>query len=663
MKILIVDDHEIVRQGVSSLLRRNDKYEICGEAADGHEAIQKARHLQPEIVVMDISMPNLNGLEATRAIRNALPNSEVLIMSQHDSPQVVKQAFSAGARGYVVKSSLARELLNAVASVGRHEPFVDPKISGINAASSAGDVQQVLQRGASLDRAEQDSEERYRALVTMTAQLVWRCDAQGRNIWISDSQAATQDRDPESVKNSGWLEMLHPEDREHAAKVWAECVRTGAPYHHEFRCRVADGTYHYFDSRAVAIRSADGTIREWMGANFDISDRKQAEAALRANEERMRFSLEAAHFGTWDWNIVTGKTQWSENMEQVFGVAPGSFDGTFESAMQSVHADDRASIVQAIERAISGDGTYRAEYRRACSDGSYAWIESMGKVIYDDQHRPIRMMGVSMDVTGRKRIEAALLTTQSDLEKRVQERTADLELAQASLRHLSARLLQAQDEERRRIARELHDSAGQLLAALSMTLTPLELELRASQQSGADAVVSSMKLVDELSRELRTISHLLHPPMLDEAGLEFALRWYVEGFAERSEIDVEFDFPENLGRLPRDVETTIFRLIQESLTNIHRHAESPTATIRLWRENRHINVEVRDHGKGMPTEAKKGAIRTSRTGVGIQGMRERVRELGGLLDIQSDKNGTIVLARVPFQDARSAIATKAESAK
>ena len=128
MKILIVDDHEVVRQGVSSLLRRARNYEICGEAADGHDAIEQARRLQPQVVVMDISMPNLNGLEATRAIRSSVPDSEVLIMSQHDSPQVVQQAFNAGARGYVVKSSLARELLNAVASVGRHQSFVDPKI-------------------------------------------------------------------------------------------------------------------------------------------------------------------------------------------------------------------------------------------------------------------------------------------------------------------------------------------------------------------------------------------------------------------------------------------------------------------------------------------------------------------------------------------------------
>jgi PAS domain S-box-containing protein len=660
MKILIVDDHEVVRQGVSSLLRRDRNYQICGEAADGHDAIEQARRLQPQVIVMDISMPNLNGLEATRAIRSSVPDSEVLIMSQHDSPQVVQQAFNAGARGYVVKSSLARELLNAVASVGRHQSFVDPKISGVKTASYPSDVQQGLERGASLEQTLRESEQRYRDLGTTTTQVVWRCDGQGRNSWISENYVTADPAAMEPLTGPAWLQIIHPDDRERSARLWAECIRAGLPYRDEFRCRLADGTYHYFDSRAVPVRNADGTIREWVGANFDITDRKQAEASLRANEERMRFALEAAQFGTWEWDIPTGKVHWSENMAQIFALAPGSFDQTFESAMQGVHEDDRSSVVDAIEQAISGNGNYRTEYRRVRSDGKFAWIESIGKVIYDDQHRPVRMMGVCMDVSRRKQTEAALLTTQSDLEKRVQERTADLELAQASLRHLSARLLQAQDEERRRIARELHDSAGQLLAALSMTLTPLELELKTSHPQGAEAVISSMRLVDELSKELRTISHLLHPPMLDEAGLEFALRWYVEGFAERSEIRVNFDFPDDLGRLPREVETTIFRLIQESLTNIHRHAESRTAAIRLWRQDHYVKVEVTDQGKGMDLE--KGSYRAARTGVGIQGMRERVRELGGTFEIESGKQGTRVSANVPFQQPARNMAKSAEIA-
>jgi PAS domain S-box-containing protein len=654
MKILIVDDHEVVRQGVSSLLRKEQSYEICGEAADGLDAIQQARELCPEVIVMDISMPNLNGLEATRSIRELLPASEVLIMSQHDSPQVVQQAFHAGARGYVVKSSLARELVKAVAVVGRHEPFIDPQISGTKTSSSRVDDPPGIQRGTSLQQTLQESEKRYRALANTTAQIVWRCDALGKNIWTSENWATAAPARADDPKDSGWLQLLHPDDRERTAKLWGNCLRTGTPFRDEFRCQMPDGSYHYFDSRAVPIRDSKGTIREWIGANIDTTDRKHAEVALRASEERMRFSLEAANFGTWDWNLLTGSVQWSDNMEEICGQAPGSFAGSFEAGLHGVHEEDRSVVLKQIEHAISGDGNYRVEYRRLRRDGTARWMESIGRVVYDDEHRPVRMTGVCMDITRRKETEAALRNSQSDLERRVQERTADLELAQASLRHLSARLLQAQDEERRRIARELHDSAGQLLAALSMTLTPLEMELQKANPRWAEALEGSMKLVDELSNELRTISHLLHPPMLDEAGLGFALRWYVEGFAERSKIDVQFEFPEDLERLPREMETTIFRLIQESLTNIHRHAESRSAVIRVSRENGGITVEIRDRGKGMPPEIHQGLSRRSRTGLGIQGMRERVRELGGRLEIHSGKGGTAVIAAVPFQQADGA---------
>ena len=656
MKILIVDDHEVVRRGVSSLLRKEQSYDICGEAADGEEAIRQARELCPEVIVMDISMPNLNGLEATRTIRKLLPASEVLIMSQHASPQVVQQAFHAGARGYVVKSSLARELVNAVAVVSRHEAFVDPQISGAKISSKLEDAA-VIQRGPSLHQTLGESDERYRALANTTTQVVWRCDALGANICTSENWTGPAPATADDAKRSGWLSLLHPDDRERTAKLWADCLRTGAPFRDEFRCQMPDGSYHYFDSRAVPIRDSKGTVLEWIGANIDSTDRKQAEIDLRTSEERMRFSLEAANFGTWDWNLLSGRVQWSENMEELCGQARGSFAGSFEEGLKGVHGEDRALVLKQIEHAISGDGNYRVEYRRLQPDGTTRWLESIGRVVYDDEHRPVRMTGVCMDITRRKEIEAALRNSRSDLEKRVQERTADLELAQASLRHLSARLLQAQDEERRRIARELHDSAGQLLAALSMTLTPLEMELQKANPRWAEALEGSMKLVDELSNELRTISHLLHPPMLDEAGLGFALRWYVEGFAERSKIDVQFEFPEDLERLPREVETTIFRLIQESLTNIHRHAESRTAAIRVSRENGGITVEIRDRGKGMPPEMHQGPSRRSRTGVGIQGMRERVRELGGRLEIHSGKGGTAVIAAVPFQQGEGAVKT------
>ena len=225
---------------------------------------------------------------------------------------------------------------------------------------------------------------------------------------------------------------------------------------------------------------------------------------------------------------------------------------------------------------------------------------------------------------------------------------SERKLAEDNFRRLSGRLLQVQDEERRRIARELHDSAGQLLAALSMNLTPLESMRDRTPREVENRVAESLGLITELSSQLRTISYLLHPPLLDEVGLSSALRNYLEGFMKRSTIKVDFDFPENFGRLSQDMETTIFRIVQECLTNIHRHSGSPVARIRLARTSTLVCVEVEDEGKGIPVEKQKAMSSGGKLGVGIAGMRERLRQLGGILEINSTAQGTLVTAKLPL---------------
>jgi signal transduction histidine kinase len=238
---------------------------------------------------------------------------------------------------------------------------------------------------------------------------------------------------------------------------------------------------------------------------------------------------------------------------------------------------------------------------------------------------------------------------QSELEVKVKERTAALDTANRSLRDLSARLLQLQDEERRRIARELHDSVGQLLAALSMNVSTVRGEIERLTKA-ATVLTDSDALIQEMSKEVRTISHLLHPPLLDEAGFASAVRWYIDGFAQRSGIKIELDCPDNFGRLPREVETAMFRVVQECLTNIHRHSGSQRANIRCRQFETQVLVEVSDHGAGIPPE-KLAIMATNGTpGVGIRGMRERIRQLGGELEITSGYKGTVVAARLPVPE-------------
>ena len=265
------------------------------------------------------------------------------------------------------------------------------------------------------------------------------------------------------------------------------------------------------------------------------------------------------------------------------------------------------------------------------------------------------------DVTERRAMEQALQQAHDDLEKRVRERTDELrrkniqvlkqaeilDMTNQGLRELSTRLLRVQDDERRRIARDLHDSTGQSLALLSMNLSAMETEASKSNPGLLKNLVENEEIVRQISSELRTLSYLLHPPLLEEMGLESALRWYVDGFRQRSNIQITLDLSADLGRLSQELEIALFRVIQECLTNIHRHSDSPTASIRVSRCAGGINLEVRDEGKGIAPEKLAKIISSGDSGVGLRGMRERITGLCGNLAIESDSKGTGIRVTIP----------------
>lgn len=222
------------------------------------------------------------------------------------------------------------------------------------------------------------------------------------------------------------------------------------------------------------------------------------------------------------------------------------------------------------------------------------------------------------------------------------------EQAEASLRTLSVRLLELQDQERRKFSRELHDSLGQYLVGVKMNLTMLGKSVPANT-----LIAESIKLLDQAMTETRTISHLLHPPLLDETGFASAARWYVEGFAKRSGIQTSLDMPEDFGRFPDSLELVLFRVLQESLTNVHRHSKSKKADVSVKLSPAYVELRIRDFGKGIPAEVL-DHFRNKRAhgGVGLAGMRERIHELGGQLEMDSDRNGTQVLATLPRLERR-----------
>jgi PAS domain S-box-containing protein len=218
--------------------------------------------------------------------------------------------------------------------------------------------------------------------------------------------------------------------------------------------------------------------------------------------------------------------------------------------------------------------------------------------------------------------------------------------AQRQQAALIMRLQQLQDEERRRLAREMHDSVGQLLVAIAMNIANVAKEAHKLTPETARLVAENAVLIEQINREIRTVSHLLHPPLLDEVGLTSALQWYVDGFAARSKISATLEMPQNFERLPQAMEITIFRAVQEALTNVHRHSGSPSCVVRLARDQNRVRLEIRDSGHGIPP-GKLEELRSS-AGVGLRGLQERFRHLGGTLEITSGAGGTVVSASLPL---------------
>jgi PAS domain S-box-containing protein len=307
------------------------------------------------------------------------------------------------------------------------------------------------------------------------------------------------------------------------------------------------------------------------------------------------------------------------------------------------------------------EGRFEDEGWRVRKDGTQFWANVIITAIRDRSGELIGFGKVTRDFTERRQAQEELRQVNMELAKEVLDRkAAELRVASSerSLRELSLYLLRSQDEERRRIGRDLHDSLGQYLAVLKMGLDSLASMLANGREDVIKQVAHCTRLAEDSITEVRTISYLLYPPLLDEMGLKSAIPWYLDGFAKRSNIETRFEITSDVRRLDRDTELALFRVLQESLTNVHRHSGSRTANIRLSLLNGTAILEIKDQGKGFPSnlfQDGNGGGPAS-FGVGLRGMNERMRQLGGKLEVDSSAAGTTVTATVPVSAQQVCVA-------
>ena len=731
--------------------------------------------------------------------------------------------------------------------------------------------------------------ERCTNTVRLTTQIPWTASPDGAILSCEPVWETFTGLPIGEALNEAWVESIHPDDRRRMVDRWMHSVRTGEPYRVEHRLRRFDGEFRYAESRALAERGADGTIRLWYGSTEDIHDRVMIQRSLQESETRLELALEGAGLATWDLNLCTGEVLRSPRWFQLLGYEETSRPIPGEFWFEQVHPQDHREVREAWAAHLAGRAeSYRAEFRIRHRSGMWRWMVSHGRVAERDEKGPVRACGINQDITeqrrtaealerserfsrllldasqdclcllnpagrveyinpaGRKRLawahsallsgfwldhwraddraalsdamakafrgetsaiqaysapeEAApgwwdvvfsplsdgngqgrrilasareitalrereekqralaekerlqaivenlnegiliaepggtvllmnraarhmygfdaaglpceelfamldasnrfgkpfahgerplaralrgepfegleaffrnrasgrewigscgsspvrtasgalLLAVLSVREITAEKKVADEILHSNEMLHaLSGQLLRLQDDERRRIARELHDGTVQVLSAELMNLNLLARSPAIQElKSERELLAKTLGLARQCVTELRTMSYLLHPPALEQLGLIAALRSWIDGFSERTGIPVDVEVAAQNIRLGADAETALFRITQEALANVHRHSGASTATVRLTLQPGRVELEIRDDGKGFNPDYK-SREEAPRLGVGLPGMRERARQLGGELRVRSGSEGTVIHVRLP----------------
>lgn len=597
--ILVVND-DPDHLDLMRLLLEKAGYRVL-TARDGREGVHLASTLNPDLVISDVNMPVLDGVELCRRLR-AQPGTRLL-------PIMLVSAERMG-------STNAVEGLRAGADDYLEAPY-DP-------VRMAAKVTRLLERKQG-EEALRASEERYRLLFENNPFPMWVYDSETLRFLDVNEAAVRQYGYSRSELLRMTIKEIRPPEEVPALLDAVRGRGRRLDRSEVWKHRKKDGTV--FDAEVTKYEIRFEGRPAVIALAADVTERRRAEERLRHSERQLAEAQRLARIGNWEWDIRTNTVVWSDEMYRVFGLEPQEFGATYEAFLERLHPDDRQGVMDLTGKVFEWPGPFSHYHRVILPDGGVRILHNRGEVSVGEDGRPVRMFGTEQDVTERRQAEE------------------QLERSNEQLRALSVRLQAVREEESVRIAREIHDELGGALTGLKMDLSWINKRLSGEGRAAVQQKLrSALELIDETVVKVRNISTELRPSVLDDLGLAAAIEWQAREFEKRTEIRCDIvSLHEDITFSP-EKSTAVFRIFQEILTNVSRHAHASRVEVRMTGQGGDLLLKVSDNGRGID----EGKVAEA-TSIGLLGMRERAMIFGGQVDVAgSAGRGTTVAVRIPL---------------
>lgn len=470
-----------------------------------------------------------------------------------------------------------------------------------------------------------ESELRFRTLTKTAPVGIFETDANGLTTYVNETWMEYSGMSFEEALGEGWLKAVHPDDLEMLVKSWYRKTEEAASSLSEYRLVDKKGRVRWVNGKAIPVINTEGFTTGYIGTITDVTELKQALELLTKSDETLNRAQAISKVGNWEFNLQTSELTWSKELYRIFELEGHPPETLFEAYRNKYHPDDMYKLDEVIKRAVEKGKGYSYEHRIVCNDGSIKYIFGIGEVVIDTSGKVTGLKGTGQDITERKLIEDTL-----------NERTAQL-------RELSTHLQNVREEERTKIAREIHDELGQQLTGLKMDMAWLKKRNNQNDDEIKDKFDDALQLIDATVNSIRRIATELRPSIIDDLGLNAALEWQVNDFAERMDVELEYNNDFDDMAIAPNFSIGLFRILQESLTNIAKHAKAKKVMVDIARVEDMVQLTVQDDGVGFDTSAK-----PADQCFGLLGIKERTYMMKGDCIIHSmPGEGTKIGIRIP----------------